>query len=67
MEDCVCDPIELFVDLGMLITEGRIPDLSPKRRIEGPHCPNLDPTHTHRCDRHREQVNNHLVTMTTLT
>lgn len=55
MEDCVCDPIDLFVDLGMLITEGRIPDMSPKRRIEGPHCPNLEPSQTHTCDRHREQ------------
>lgn len=53
MEDCVCDPIDLFVDMGMLITEGRIPDLSPKRRVEGPHCPSLD--QSHRCDRHREQ------------
>lgn len=55
MEDCVCDPIELFIDIGMLIVEGRIPDLSPKRRIEGPHCPTLDTTYDHRCDRHREQ------------
>ena len=54
MEDCVCDPIDLFVDIGMLITEGRIPDLSPKRRVEGPHCPSLDQSHS--CDRHREQV-----------
>ncbi|XP_076082159.1 atos homolog protein A-like isoform X2 [Mytilus galloprovincialis] len=53
MEDCVCDPIDLFVDIGMLITEGRIPDLSPKRRVEGPHCPSLDQSHS--CDRHREQ------------
>lgn len=33
------DPVDLFVDLGMLILESRQPHQSVKGRIESPHCP----------------------------
>jgi len=56
MEEKVYDPRELFQEIGALITEARTPDLSPKGRIEGPHCPTLKGAKEHECDRHKEQV-----------
>ncbi|XP_048756858.2 atos homolog protein A-like [Ostrea edulis] len=61
MEDCVWNPVELFVDVGILIVEARTPDLSPKGRSEGQHCPpaqgvqGVKVTPWHQCDLHREQ------------
>lgn len=56
MEEKVYDPRELFHEIGVLITEARIPDLSTKGRIEGPHCPPANGVREHECDRHKEQV-----------
>ncbi|XP_061170440.1 atos homolog protein A-like [Saccostrea echinata] len=61
MEECVWDPVMFFVDVGILIVEARTPDLSPKGRSEGLHCPpaqtgrgvKVKPSHL--CDLHREQ------------
>ncbi|KAJ8311529.1 hypothetical protein KUTeg_010884 [Tegillarca granosa] len=47
---------DLFVDVGLLVTEARTPDLSVKGRVEGPHCPPIQGTSPHQCDKHREQV-----------
>ncbi|KAJ8311373.1 hypothetical protein KUTeg_010728 [Tegillarca granosa] len=55
MEDEVWDPLDLFVDVGLLVTEARTPDLSVKGRVEGPHCPPIQGTSLHQCDKHREQ------------
>ena len=64
MEDCcVWDPQSLFVDVGILIVEARTPEVSPKGRIEGPHCPGPQGGQgdkvksNHKCDLHLEQVN----------
>ena len=57
MDDVPWDPTELFLDIGMLVTEARIPDTSPKGRIEGPHVHPQQGSNPHRCDKHREQVN----------
>ena len=38
-EDPRPEPSDLFVDLGMLILEGRKPEHSAKGRVEGEHCP----------------------------
>ncbi|XP_078579644.1 atos homolog protein A-like isoform X1 [Branchiostoma floridae x Branchiostoma japonicum] len=39
MEEPEVDPYELFVDIGMLVTDGRGPEPSLKGRTEGKHCP----------------------------
>ena len=45
------EPTDLFVDLGMLILEGRKPERSVKGRGEGEHCPPLYPHQSrHQCD-----------------
>lgn len=55
MDENTQDPRELFADIGLLITEARTPDLSPKGRVEGPHCPPISGSNDHVCDRHKEQ------------
>ncbi|XP_062613403.1 atos homolog protein A-like isoform X2 [Saccostrea cucullata] len=61
MEECVWDPVMFFVDVGILIVEARTPDLSPKGRSEGLHCPpaqggrEVKGQPSHLCDLHREQ------------
>lgn len=49
MEDKEWDPRELFITIGMLIVEARLPELSAKGRIEGPHCPQYPNEDTHVC------------------
>lgn len=49
MEDKDWDPRELFITIGMLIVEARLPELSAKGRIEGPHCPQYPNEDTHVC------------------
>ncbi|XP_072020007.1 atos homolog protein A-like [Amphiura filiformis] len=43
------DAKQLFVDMGMLILEGRTPEQSMKGRSEGEHCPPLMGRPTHFC------------------
>ncbi|XP_038058086.1 protein FAM214A-like [Patiria miniata] len=44
------EPTDLFVDLGMLILEGRKPERSVKGRVEGEHCPPRYPNDSrHQC------------------
>ncbi|XP_029641634.1 protein FAM214A isoform X1 [Octopus sinensis] len=50
MEDEDWDPRELFVTIGMLIVEARLPELSAKGRTEGPHCPQFPKVNKHVCD-----------------
>lgn len=56
MEEKVYDPRDMFGEIGLLIMEARTPDLSPKGRIEGPHCSTLIGSTDHECDRHKEKV-----------
>lgn len=56
MDEKVYEPREMFAEIGLLITEARIPDLSTKGRVEGPHCPPVKGNRDHECDRHKEQV-----------
>ena len=56
MEEEPYDPRELFADVALLITEARTPDPSKKGRVEGPHCPPIQGSREHDCDRHKEQV-----------
>ena len=42
-DDPMPEPSDLFVDLGMLILEGRKPERSVKGRVEGEHCPSPYP------------------------
>lgn len=48
------DPHELFVALGVLVVEGRVPGASDRGYGEGPHCPALGAkqraTLPHKCD-----------------
>ncbi|XP_033624306.1 uncharacterized protein LOC117287857 isoform X1 [Asterias rubens] len=49
-EDPRPEPSDLFVDLGMLILEGRKPEHSAKGRVEGEHCPSPYPdSKRHQC------------------
>ena len=51
--EMVGDPLDakqLFVDLGMLILEGRTPEKSLKGRSEGDHCPVMIGRPTHTCE-----------------
>ena len=52
------DPYELFVSLGMLIVESRLPTTSVKGRRDGPHCPPAlgVPWSTHICDQTLPEV-----------
>ncbi|XP_021346738.1 protein FAM214A-like, partial [Mizuhopecten yessoensis] len=55
MEDTVWVPADLFAEIGLLVTEARTPDLSPKGRVEGPHCLPVQGVRDHVCDKHRQQ------------
>lgn len=55
MEDIVWVPAELFAEIGLLVTEARTPDPSPKGRVEGPHCLPVQGIRAHVCDKHRQQ------------
>ncbi|KAG1714550.1 Protein FAM214A [Nymphon striatum] len=52
MEEQEVEPSEVFVDLGMLIVEGRVPGLTERGYGEGPHCPSAQAgLHAkHECD-----------------
>ncbi len=50
------DAKQLFVDLGMLILEGRTPEQSIKGRSEGEHCPPLMGRPNHFCVPTSDQV-----------
>ena len=39
MDECEVSPGELFAGLGLVIVESRVPHLSPKGHVEGPHVP----------------------------
>lgn len=60
MEEQEVEPSEVFVDLGMLIVEGRVPGLTERGYGEGPHCPSTHPgPHAkHECDPQVAQVSN---------
>ncbi|CAH1251304.1 FAM214A [Branchiostoma lanceolatum] len=49
MEEPEVDPYELFVDIGMLVTDGRVPQPSLKGRTEGKHCPPPAGSPAHAC------------------
>ncbi|XP_019644866.1 PREDICTED: protein FAM214A-like [Branchiostoma belcheri] len=49
MEEEEVDPYELFVDIGMLVTDGRVPEPSLKGRTEGKHCPPPAGSAAHMC------------------
>ncbi|XP_013407650.1 protein FAM214A [Lingula anatina] len=52
------DPWELFLELGMLIIESRMPEFSAKGRVEGPHCLLVTSRGTnHECDKGNKQCN----------
>ncbi|XP_033725461.1 protein FAM214A-like isoform X2 [Pecten maximus] len=55
MEDTVWVPADLFAEIGLLVTEARTPDQSPKGRVEGPHCLPVQGVRAHVCDKHRQQ------------
>ncbi|KAK3592363.1 hypothetical protein CHS0354_000982 [Potamilus streckersoni] len=55
MESPVCDPCELFENIGRLVMEARTPDTSIKGRVEGPHCPPLNMAIMHYCDSQKEE------------
>ena len=57
MDDIEMDPHELFMQLGMLVVESRLPDLSTKGRRQGPHCPLvMGEPNWHTCDLHTYYV-----------
>ncbi|KAL3885027.1 hypothetical protein ACJMK2_025126 [Sinanodonta woodiana] len=55
MESPVCDPRELFENIGRLVMEARTPDTSVKGRVEGPHCPPQSVPTLHSCDSQKEE------------
>ena len=59
MDDLGMEPSKFFCQLGLLIIESRVPELSPRGRTEGPHCP-ADVGHLpclkHDCDVHNSRV-----------
>ncbi|XP_060072703.1 atos homolog protein A-like isoform X2 [Ylistrum balloti] len=55
MEDTLWVPADLFAEIGLLVTEARTPDLSPKGRVEGPHVLPVQGARAHVCDKHRQQ------------
>lgn len=55
MDDVEWVPADLFAEIGLLVTEARTPDLSPKGRVEGPHCLPVQGVRNHECDKHRQQ------------
>ena len=52
MEEAEVVPMEVFIKLGLLVVESRVPDPSPKGRKEGPHCPSssMPSSMTHTCE-----------------
>ncbi|XP_032238606.2 protein FAM214A isoform X2 [Nematostella vectensis] len=49
--ECEMQPKDFFVNVGMLVIEGRTPELSKKGRVEGKHCPSITGMVTHQCDK----------------
>lgn len=61
------DPCDLYIDLGTLIVEGRVPGLTERGFGEGPHCPPLQGQNRHQCDpsssecQRYEQIQKHML------
>lgn len=56
------EPHEVFVALGVLIVEGRVPGASERGYGEGPHCPSLGAKQRatpHQCDHTSLLVSHH--------
>ncbi|XP_067653536.1 atos homolog protein A-like [Haliotis asinina] len=49
MEETDKDPLDLLMELGLMVLEARIPDPSAKGRVEGPHCPLSRRAQAHAC------------------
>ena len=57
MEEIEISPEQVFQEMGMLVLESRMPELSAKGHVEGPHCPAaLGEATRHRCDQAQEKV-----------
>ena len=59
MEDLGMEPSKFFCQLGLLIIESRVPELSTRGRTEGPHCPadvGHMPCPKHDCDWRNSRV-----------
>ena len=54
--ECELHPKEFFVQVGMLVLEGRTPQQSDKGRIEGKHCAALKGCANHVCDDQEKEV-----------
>ncbi|CAH1789359.1 unnamed protein product [Owenia fusiformis] len=55
MEEEVLEGSDLFKWIGMLVLEARVPQMSPKGRTEGPHCPGILGEVTHACDNKKNE------------
>ena len=57
MDETDVDPSELFVAIGMLVLESRLPTASVKGRRDGLHCPQaVGHWSSHECDVAQSQV-----------
>jgi len=57
LDDPDVDPCELFVAIGMLVLESRLPTASVKGRRDGLHCPQaVGHWSSHECDLTQSQV-----------
>ena len=57
LDETDVDPCELFVAIGMLVLESRLPTASVKGRRDGLHCPQaVGHWATHDCDLTQSQV-----------
>lgn len=67
VEEVDLDPCEVFVELGTLIVEGRVPGLTERGFGEGPHCPIPHGQTRHQCDPSKtecqkyEQIEKHML------
>jgi len=57
LDETVVDPCELFVAIGMLVLESRLPTASVKGRRDGLHCPQaVGHWSSHECELTQSQV-----------
>jgi len=64
MDETDVDPCELFVAIGMLVLESRLPTASVKGRRDGLHCPQaVGHWSSHECDLTQSQVADDIMCM----